>query len=81
MKKNEIVAGKTYRAKVSNVLCDVRVDSIDSSTTKTRYRCTNLRTGREVCFRSAMKFRYPVEAGERFPGARHLGEICGKAGQ
>jgi DNA helicase-2/ATP-dependent DNA helicase PcrA len=61
MKAKEIVIGKLYRAKVSDKITVVRVDSIEESTTgKSRYHVTNTATGRKTVFRSAMKFREQV---------------------
>ena len=62
MKKNEIVVGGLYRAKVSNKIVTVRVDMIRQRTgfndrDSTVYDVTNLVTGRETTFRSAAKFR------------------------
>ena len=63
MKKNEIVVGGLYRAKVSGKLTTVRVDDIredegfGTRKASTRYDLTNLVTGRKTTFRSAAKFR------------------------
>ena len=75
MKKNEIVVGGVYIAKVSNKLTKVRVDSITDNEGRsyggvlgnrvmykatTSYGVTNLTTGRKTSFRSATKFRKAV---------------------
>lgn len=69
MLKKDIKVGGVYEAKVNGRLTKVRVDGIDERdgyksvasgyTTKsaTRYRVTNLATGRTTVFRSASKFR------------------------
>lgn len=64
MKKNEIVKGGHYTAKVNGKLTTVRVDRIceySGNTAreygKTCYDVTNLATGRKTTFRSAAKFR------------------------
>mgnify|MGYP001618153215 CR=1 FL=1 len=63
MKKNEIIVGGLYRAKVSGKLTTVRVDDIredegfGTRKASTRYDLTNLVTGRKTTFRSAAKFR------------------------
>lgn len=62
MKKEQIVVGGHYTAKVSNVITTVRVDSINERANgggrmETHYNVTNLRTGRTTRFRSAAKFR------------------------
>lgn len=77
MLKKQISVGGIYRAMVSGVLCDVRVDKIRkdnrvgggarrrgqlSEGTYTVYDVTNLRTGRALVFNSAMKFRNEVPA-------------------
>lgn len=72
MLKKDIKVGGVYEAKVNGRLTKVRVDGIDERdgyksvafgyTTKsaTRYRVTNLTTGRATVFRSASKFRAEV---------------------
>lgn len=74
MKKNEIVVGGLYTARVGANITTVRVDAIHevegrmsgasyySKTTpaSTRYDVTNLTTGRKTTFRSAQKFRSAV---------------------
>jgi hypothetical protein len=81
MKSNEVKVGETYVAKVSGNLTHVRLDSIEeipgrkanalaysgrrSIRARTRYLCTNLRTGRQVSFRSAQKFRLASTPPER----------------
>ena len=70
MKKNEIKVNGHYTAKISGNLVTVRVDSIDGHGSKevpTKYRITNLNTGRKTTFRSAAKFRAPV-ADKKTPG-------------
>ncbi len=68
MRKNEVVIGGKYTAKVSGRLVTVRVDCIrtapkynprkrDYSGEHTLYDVTNLTTGRKTTFRSAAKFR------------------------
>lgn len=65
MKKSEIKQGGVYKAVVSNILCDVRVDGIHKASYRdksiTRYDVTNLRTGRKLTFNSAAKFRSEVK--------------------
>lgn len=68
MKKDEIVVGGLYLAKVSDRVVTVRVDRIEEghSTRGTNgrktiyYEVTNLSTGRKTTFRSAAKFRGPA---------------------
>jgi hypothetical protein len=49
MRKNEIVIGQVYFAKVSGERVHVRVDSYSDAVYKTRpWLCTNMKTGREV---------------------------------
>lgn len=65
MKKNEIVVGGFYAAKVGTNITTVRVDAIRehdnrlgfSNSKYTVYDVTNMRTGRKTTFRSAAKFR------------------------
>ena len=63
MKKQDIVAGRFYQAKVNGNLTRVRLDSISESTGygssrgMTNYHVTNMRTGRKTTFHSAAKFR------------------------
>lgn len=59
MKASEIREGGVYVVKVSNVLCHVRVDAVCNSAAsgRTRYGCTNLRTGKKITVRSAQRFR------------------------
>lgn len=70
MKKNQIVVGGHYLAKVSGRITTVRVDAIRETssyranqpyTPVTRYDVTNLATGRRTTFRSAAKFRGPAK--------------------
>lgn len=70
MKKSEIIVGETYVAKVSNQLTVVRLNSIQKtearppySKSRTHYACVNLKTGREVGFRSAASFRRKATQG------------------
>ena len=66
MLKKEIVAGGTYRARVSGNFVTLRVDEIFqkedlwSRKEVTRFNCTNLNTGRKIVVKSAAKFRFPV---------------------
>ena len=67
MKKSEIQIGCCYLAKVSGRLTTVRVDDIvppcpphEVGYHGTRYSVTNLATGRKLTFRSAAKFRRPI---------------------
>lgn len=68
MRKNEIEVGGRYLAKVSGKLVTVRVNRIRLipadggfyKTAQTRYYVTNLKTGREVIFKSARRFRGPA---------------------
>ena len=64
MKAKQIQEGGKYRAKVNGKLVIVRVNEIYTITTGaitvTRYRVTNLATGRKTTFRSAAKFRSQV---------------------
>ena len=67
MKKNEIVVGGKYTAKVSGKLTTVRVDAVRHldqpqlggyrGRNETVYDVTNLATGRKTTFHSAAKFR------------------------
>lgn len=72
MRKNEIVVGGLYEAKVSNQITVVRVDRIQNKAvnvvkisgsvgTQTLYHVTNLRTKRTTVFRSAAKFRCAIQ--------------------
>lgn len=57
MKKSQVSIGRTYRAKVSERLCSVRLDS------ESRYggwNATNLDTGRQIRIKSAAKLREEV---------------------
>ncbi len=65
MKKSEIVVGRFYRARVSGFPVTVRVDSIGTVYPNrhylkcgTHYHVTNLKTGRQLTFQSAQKFRF-----------------------
>lgn len=77
MKKEQIVVGGRYLAKVSGRLVTVRVDEIRETETRhyptvygtsrtikssTRYDVTNLVTGRHTTFRSAAKFQREAPA-------------------
>lgn len=62
MKKNDIVVGGHYWAKVNGQVVTVRVDAIREGGftrggSQTAYDVTNLTTGRRTTFRSAAKFR------------------------
>lgn len=61
MKKNEIVTGSCYLAKVSGKLVTVRVDKIRFAVpyagARTVYDVTNLATNQQIIFRSARRFR------------------------
>jgi superfamily I DNA/RNA helicase len=67
MKKNEVQVGGVYVAMVSNKLTEVRITAIDEKPAygrikaSTIYRAVNLKTGREVSFRSAQKLRREVK--------------------
>lgn len=54
MKKNEVVLGQTYLAKVSDKLAPVR---IDSESVYGGWNGTNLVTGRSVRIRGAQRLR------------------------
>lgn len=74
MKKKDIVIGGTYRAKVSNKLVTVRVLS---TSTRGGWHVLNENTGREVHFRTAGKFREPVNNEARVAaGLKPLGEAA-----
>ena len=64
MKKSDIVVGRYYQARISGHFVTVRVDEIvlpiRLCRRGTHYRVTNLRTGRNLTFRSAQKFRLEV---------------------
>ena len=66
MKKNEVKVGGVYVAMVSSKLTEVRITAIDERPAygrikaSTLYRGVNLKTGREVSFRSAQKLRREV---------------------
>lgn len=59
MKAKEIEVGGRYVAKVSNVLCVVRI--VDAyahfRTNRTNWKAINERTGRPITVRSAARFR------------------------
>jgi hypothetical protein len=59
MKADEIKIGGYYIAKVSNNLTVVRVQDRPYGS-KSGYLCINMKTGREVVFKSAAKFRKEV---------------------
>lgn len=71
MKKSSIQVGGVYVARVSGKLTEVRVDAINERgdfCSRTGgyhstdcFDVTNLATGRKLTFRSAEKFRYPVQ--------------------
>jgi hypothetical protein len=65
LKKSEIQVGHLYLATVSGKKAVLRVDAINevcigSIKVATRYRCTNLRSKREVTARSAARFHVEV---------------------
>jgi hypothetical protein len=66
MKKSEIKIGGHYLAKVNGKVVTVRVDAIRtgprgiSKNDYSSYDVTNLATGRKTTFRSAAKFRRPI---------------------
>lgn len=72
MQRVNLAVGGLYRAKVSGNIVIVRLERIEArpgynssrSSYKakggTNYHCTNLKTGRQVVFKSAAKFRGPV---------------------
>lgn len=78
MKKADIKKGSCYTARVSGNFVTVRVDSITerdgygTSKAGTSYNCTNLKTGRKVVFRSAMKFRYSAKVSGSRTGAKSV---------
>lgn len=65
MLQKDIKVGRKYTAKVSGKLTTVRVDGIDPPDRygihKTRFRVTNLSTGRRIAFKSAARFRREVK--------------------
>lgn len=67
MKKSEIKVGGHYAARVSGNFVTVRVDEIAKRESNvyrkggTYYVVTNLKTGRKLTFKSAMKFRREVQ--------------------
>ena len=69
MKKNEIVVGGLYKAKVSGNVVTVKVEAIREYfggvgfNNGWRYDVLNTATGRRTTFRSAAKFRSEVNAG------------------
>ena len=73
MKKDEIVVGGEYVAKISNKLVVVRVESIrqahkysvDGYREVTVYDVQNLTTRRRTTFNSAAKFRYKSATQEK----------------
>lgn len=64
MKKDQIVVGGLYAARVSGRIVTVRVDNIRELVVsndyrgKTVYDVTNLDTGRKLTFQSCQKFRF-----------------------
>jgi hypothetical protein len=70
VKKQDIIVGGVYRARVSGRITTVRVEDIDVAAirrgysdgqrTATLYHVTNLTTGRKTTFRSAQKFIQPA---------------------
>lgn len=62
MLAKDIELGKHYEGKVNDRLVTVRVDKIDTNFQgRTRWYVTNLDTGRQTIFRSAVKFKRPAE--------------------
>jgi len=59
MKKSEVLIGAVYIAKVSGKLARVRVDQISELG---GWTATNVRTGRKVHIRGAMRLRRLVSA-------------------
>jgi len=64
MRKNQIIVGGKYIARVSGQLVTVQVNEIQiippysiGGCIRTTYFVTNLKTGRKVTFHSATKFR------------------------
>lgn len=69
MKKAEIKAGNLYEAKVNNKITVVRVESIETTDKGlTRWRATNLATGRKIVVGSPQRFRREVNRGEQVGG-------------
>ena len=70
MKKSEIKVIGYYRARINGHLVTFRLDEIVTTYANkyhkggTHYRVTNLRTGRKVTFRSALKFRLETNESE-----------------
>ena len=62
MKREQIVIGNIYPAKVNGRVVPVRVLSIEPRVRGYRYRVMNTLTQRETSFRSASKFRASVRA-------------------
>lgn len=58
MLKKDVSIGKTYVAKISNVLVEVRLDSVSPYG---GWNATNLKTGRSVRIKSAGKLRREVK--------------------
>ncbi len=76
MKANDIKVGGLYRALVNGVVTVVRVTEIITDTSYVgkpqkvvRYNVTNTKTGRKTVFRSAAKFREPVDTNDALVAA------------
>jgi hypothetical protein len=78
MKKSELREGGVYLAKVNGRVVRVRLNAIREfnpsfggglrrTQAQTRYDVTNLETGRQTTFRSATKFREPVQEQKAAP--------------
>ena len=66
MKKNEIKVGGMYRAKVSDKVVTVR---IESTHTKGGWNATNTATGKRIRIKSAQRLRGAVKGGSKAKGA------------
>jgi len=58
MKKNEVKIGRLYRAKVSDRLVTVRIDSVHS---RQGWNATNTKTGKRIHIKSAQRLRGKAE--------------------
>jgi hypothetical protein len=66
MKKNEIKVGGLYRAKVSDKVVTVRIDSTHG---KGGWNATNTATGKRIRIKSAQRLRGAVKGGSKAKGA------------
>jgi len=55
MKKNDVVIGQVYKAKVSGKTCLVRIDSSPNWPLRKGWEATNLDTGRQIYIKSAQR--------------------------